>query len=259
MMPKLNLEDDDSGGVGRVEEFTWKSLLDTYACTECARCSNYCPAYNTGKPLSPMQLIHDIRDEMRTRMPDRGPLDVLIDRFQHGSPAGDTRPTRCMPLIGGRIAEDALWACTTCGACQEVCPVFIEHPLKILQMRQNLVLEQEKVPAELARTFPTWNATQPVGHRRRQAHGLGRGPERPDAGGQARRRVSAVGRLRRRVRRPHQEADARAGRDAARGRRRLRRARAEEGAPAIRRGAPATRCCIRCRRSRTSRRSTPRR
>ena len=56
-------------------------------------------------------------------------------------------------MIGGRIKEDTLWACTTCGACQEVCPVFIEHPLKILQMRQNLVLEQEKMPAELARTF----------------------------------------------------------------------------------------------------------
>src|SRR6202008_2543821 len=56
-------------------------------------------------------------------------------------------------LTGGRVAEDTLWACTTCGACQEVCPVFIEHPLKILQMRQNLVLEQEKTPGELQRTY----------------------------------------------------------------------------------------------------------
>jgi Fe-S oxidoreductase len=156
VMPKLNMEADDIAATGVVQEwkdFTWKSLLDGYACTECARCTNFCPAYNTGKPLSPMQVIHDVRDDMRTRMPDRGPLDVLIDRFQHGSPAGDNATDTVMPLIGGRTTEDVLWACTTCGACQEVCPVFIDHPTKIIQMRQNLVLVQEKVPSDLARTF----------------------------------------------------------------------------------------------------------
>jgi Fe-S oxidoreductase len=152
VMPKLNMEADDIAATGVVQEwkdFSWKSLLDGYACTECARCTNFCPAYNTGKPLSPMQVIHDVRDDMRTRMPDRGPLDVLIDRFQHGAGAADT----VMPLVGGRTTEDVLWACTTCGACQEVCPVFIDHPTKIIQMRQNLVLVQEKVPSDLARTF----------------------------------------------------------------------------------------------------------
>ncbi len=152
VMPKLNMEADDIAATGVVQEwkdFSWKSLLDGYACTECARCTNFCPAYNTGKPLSPMQVIHDVRDDMRTRMPDRGPLDVLIDRFQHGAGTADT----VMPLVGGRTTEDVLWACTTCGACQEVCPVFIDHPTKIIQMRQNLVLVQEKVPSDLARTF----------------------------------------------------------------------------------------------------------
>ncbi|HEV3033055.1 MAG TPA: heterodisulfide reductase-related iron-sulfur binding cluster [Polyangia bacterium] len=156
VLPKLNMEADDIAATGVVQEwkdFTWKSLLDGYACTECARCSNFCPAFNTGKPLSPMQVIHDVRDDMRTRMPDRGPLDVLIDRFQHGSPAGHNRTDTVMPLIGGRTTEDVLWACTTCGACQEVCPVFIDHPEKIIQMRQNLVLVQEKVPPDLARAF----------------------------------------------------------------------------------------------------------
>jgi hypothetical protein len=66
-LPKLDLDDEDQWGVARVEQFTWKSLLDTYACTECARCSNYCPAYNTEKNLSPMQLVHDIRYEMQDR------------------------------------------------------------------------------------------------------------------------------------------------------------------------------------------------
>jgi Fe-S oxidoreductase len=153
VLPKLNMEADDMAATGVVldgQGFTWKSLLDGYACTECARCSNFCPAYNTGKPLSPMQVIHDVRDDMRTRMTDRGPLDVLIERFQHG---GSSEVDVVKPLIGGRTTEDVLWACTTCGACQEVCPVFIDHPEKILQMRQNLVLVQEKVPPDLARTF----------------------------------------------------------------------------------------------------------
>ena len=153
VLPKLNMEADDIAATGVVDgwkDFTWKSLLDGFACTECARCTNFCPAYNTGKPLSPMQVIHDLRDDLRTRMPDRGPLDTLLDKFQHGAGAkADTE----QPLIGGRTTEDVLWACTTCGACQEVCPVFIDHPEKIIQMRQNLVMVQEKVPPDLARAF----------------------------------------------------------------------------------------------------------
>jgi Fe-S oxidoreductase len=176
-LPKLNLEDETQWGVGKYEQFSWKSLLDTYACTECARCTNYCPAYNTGKNLSPMQLVHDIRYEMLDRVSLRekianteGEIKGLEDYasangYDDAHPHPDLVTARDgllklradldgMPrLTGGRVAEDTLWACTTCGACQEVCPVFIEHPLKILQMRQNLVLEQEKTPAELQRTY----------------------------------------------------------------------------------------------------------
>ena len=177
-LPKIDLEDDKQWGVGNYEQFSWKSLIDTYACTECARCSNYCPAYNTGKNLSPMQLIHDIRYEMldRVQLKDKiaaleTNVTALEDFAKDHAPEGDDHPPpdlvfargelgaakeelESMPkLTGGRVAEDTLWACTTCGACQEVCPVFIEHPLKILQMRQNLVLEQEKTPPELQRTY----------------------------------------------------------------------------------------------------------
>lgn len=177
-LPKLNLEDETQWGVGAYQQFSWKSLLDTYACTECARCSNYCPAYGTGKNLSPMQLIHDIRYEMldRVQLGDKiaeaQASVVNLEQFarEHGEDA-DGHPSPdlvfardqlaraqaefdAMPkMTGGRVEEDTLWACTTCGACQEVCPVFIEHPLKILQMRQNLVLEQEKAPPELQRTY----------------------------------------------------------------------------------------------------------
>jgi Fe-S oxidoreductase len=176
-IPKINLEDETQWGVGKFEQFSWKSLLDTYACTECARCSNYCPAYNTGKNLSPMQLVHDIRYEMLDRVALRdkiGELEKEVGTLaayatSHGFDDAHPHPDllfareqltatqtqlETMPkMTGGRVQEDTLWACTTCGACQEVCPVFIEHPLKIIQMRQNLVLEQEKVPAELGRAF----------------------------------------------------------------------------------------------------------
>jgi Fe-S oxidoreductase len=176
-LPRLDLEDENQWGVGRFEQLSWKSLLDTYACTECARCTNYCPAYNTGKNLSPMQLIHDLRYEMldRTALRDRiTGLEAEIAGLgeyatSHGFDEAHPHPDlvfareqlaaaqaelEAMPrLTGGRVQEDTLWACTTCGACQEVCPVFIEHPVKIIQMRQNLVLEQEKTPGELQRTF----------------------------------------------------------------------------------------------------------
>ncbi|MEO6773627.1 MAG: (Fe-S)-binding protein [Kofleriaceae bacterium] len=190
-LPKIDLEDEKQWGVGDYEQFSWKSLLDTYACTECARCTNYCPAYATGKNLSPMQLIHDIRYEMldRVQLADEiADLEKSVASLEAFAKAGtaDLEPTHdaaahdaahddhpapdlvfararladvrteleTMPkMTGGRVAEDTLWACTTCGACQEVCPVFIEHPLKILQMRQNLVLEQEKTPPELQRTY----------------------------------------------------------------------------------------------------------
>lgn len=150
VMPKLNLEDENDWGVRKFDQFSWKSLLDNYACTECARCTNYCPANLTGKPLDPMRLVHDIQTDMR----QRGSLLVELARGKNGDlkRAYDKLPE----LVGGRpyTTDESLWACTTCGACEEVCPVFIEHPLKILQMRTYLVLnEPQRVPTELQRTF----------------------------------------------------------------------------------------------------------
>ncbi len=156
----------ENWGVGKVEDFTWKSLLDNYSCTECARCTAYCPAFATEKPLSPMHLIHDLKDEMR----DRGGLLVKLKKAG-GSLKEDVEPTpgsdkdkiakikaelgALPPLVGGRVKDETLWACTTCGACQEVCPVFIDHPLKILQMRQHIVLNDEsgRTPGEVTRVL----------------------------------------------------------------------------------------------------------
>ena len=163
-IPKMDLEDETQWGVGKYEQFSWKQLLDTYACTECARCSNYCPANATDKPLSPMELIHDIRYEMLergtaelevARLEDLYAVSEALDRpkVKVELDAARGRAEGMAPMVGGRIKEETLWACTMCGACQESCPVFIEHPLKILQMRQNLVLSQEKVPPDLGRAW----------------------------------------------------------------------------------------------------------
>jgi len=171
ILPKVDLEDEKQWGVACYERFDWKSLLDTYACTECARCSNNCPAHTTDKPLSPMHLIHDIRDEMRQRgvkliqlTPGIDPTAAEADEGDGENGASKPKPTEqdqailkqleeMEPMVGGRVKDDVLWACTTCGACEAVCPVFIEHPLKIIQMRQHLVLAESRMPSELARMF----------------------------------------------------------------------------------------------------------
>ncbi len=127
-------------GVGQVDQFTWKGLFDSYSCTECGRCSDACPATFTGKPLDPRLVVHDIK----------------VNLFKNGPLIIKEKET-ALPLIGdgqeGSIAEEVLWECTTCGACVEVCPVFIEHFPRIIDMRRNLVEMQAKFPEELLTFF----------------------------------------------------------------------------------------------------------
>jgi len=104
------------------EDFTWKDLYDSLSCTECGRCQSVCPAHAGGAPLSPKTLIMDFRDGL---MAQAG----VIDAPSH------------LPIAGGVIKEETLWACTTCRACMEVCPVHIEHVPKIVQLRRSLVEE----------------------------------------------------------------------------------------------------------------------
>ena len=132
----INIEEAETFGVGKVEDFTWKQLMDLDACTDCGRCQDRCPAYLTGKPLSPRKVIQDLKAH-------------LLERSGALLAAKETTPTDgggVKALIGEVILEDELWSCTTCRACQEICPVFVEHIDKIIDLRRNLVLEQAKVP-----------------------------------------------------------------------------------------------------------------
>ena len=137
----LDMEDEtaESFGVGQVEELSWKQLLDTYACTECGRCEHYCPAYNTGKPLNPMQIIHKVKDELKAK----GEAVIVNGEEVEEWPR----------LTGDIITREELLACTTCGACVANCPVFIEHVDTIIDMRRYLALMEADLPAEVNRTF----------------------------------------------------------------------------------------------------------
>ncbi|MFF1762254.1 (Fe-S)-binding protein [Streptomyces sp. NPDC058266] len=131
--------EDDVFGVSQVEQFSWKGLLDFSTCTECGRCQSQCPAWNTGKPLSPKLLIMSLRDHAHAKAP------YLL--------AGETSAETERPLVGtleenGVIDPDVLWSCTTCGACVEQCPVDIEHIDHIVDMRRYQVMIESAFPSE---------------------------------------------------------------------------------------------------------------
>jgi len=134
--PNMNMDEvteDTVFGVGKAEDFTWKQMLDFATCTECGRCQSVCPAWTTGKPLSPKLLIMGLRDNMF----------ASADRLLSGEHEGDV-----MTLVPTTIDPDVLWSCTTCGACVEQCPVDIEHVDAIIDMRRFEVLMESRFPSE---------------------------------------------------------------------------------------------------------------
>jgi Fe-S oxidoreductase/nitrate reductase gamma subunit len=133
----IDIEAAETLGAAKIEDFTWKHLMDLDACTRCGRCQDNCPAYLSGKPLSPKKIIQD----MKSSLVERAPL--LLKSKGNGD---DKQEVETRALIGEVILEDEIWNCTTCYACQEVCPVWIEPMLKIIEMRRNLVMEQATIP-----------------------------------------------------------------------------------------------------------------
>ena len=138
--PREEFVKGESFGVARVDRFTWKDLLDGFACTECGRCQAACPAAVTGKSLNPRQLIHAIK----TNLLANGEL------LQAGK-----EPT--LPLVGeegeGTTTAETIWSCTTCGSCMSVCPALIEHMPKIVKLRRHLVQMESRFPEELLTLF----------------------------------------------------------------------------------------------------------
>jgi Fe-S oxidoreductase/nitrate reductase gamma subunit len=140
-LSKLNLEEEtDIFGVADIDHFSWKHLLDGFACTECGRCTAACPANTTGKLLSPRKIIVDIRHRTEEKAPEiikKGTNEELLNKT----------------LVHNYITDEELWACTTCMACVQECPVMIEHVDAIVDMRRNLTLTESEFPNEMNSLF----------------------------------------------------------------------------------------------------------
>jgi Fe-S oxidoreductase len=132
-------EEAETFGLGNVSELNWKNVLDLYACTECGRCEEHCPADTTGKPLSPKRIIHDSK----------------IDLFSQSNAILARQYDSVLPLVREEspITGDVLWSCTTCRACEDICPVNIQHLDIILEARKHQVLMQSSFPPEMQETF----------------------------------------------------------------------------------------------------------
>jgi Fe-S oxidoreductase len=173
--PRIDFEKTEKFGIDRVQELPWKSLLDSFACTECGRCNSVCPAHATGKPLMPMKVLHDVKVNLR----DRNAADILRFRDDRGRllpGAGESAFTPKTPLVSeteidragpgvvradggyaaidGQVHVDELWACTTCAACVQACPVLIDSvPGTLIGLRQNLVMMESRFPQEATNAF----------------------------------------------------------------------------------------------------------
>lgn len=153
-----NDEVENNYGVSKITDYTWKQLLDCYACAECGRCQENCPAYLSEKPLSPKKLIGDLKDNL----PQKSKLSGGLKETAGATDTNGEQPD--LPELAGEvISEDAIWACTTCYACQEHCPNLNEHINKIIDLRRHLVLELSEFPSEaqlaftnLERNFNPW-------------------------------------------------------------------------------------------------------
>jgi len=130
----IDLEQAEKYGVSKIEDFSWKKLLDLEACVRCGRCQDNCPAWLSGKKLSPKKVIQDLKTHLHETYPTPFAIKPLENRRD---------------MVTEAVTEEVLWDCTTCRACQQACPIYIEHVDKIVDMRRHLVLEESKFPETL--------------------------------------------------------------------------------------------------------------
>lgn len=163
------LEREETLGIRRIDQFSWKSMLDFYTCTECGRCSDHCPATKTGKKLSPKHFTLDLRNFLYKNenslvtskanghvpsQPTNGdPPESPLGKAGVGADSSNGNGAHKIDLVDGVIDPEVLWACTSCRACEQECPVFITYVDKIVDMRRYLVQERGEFPAELQSAF----------------------------------------------------------------------------------------------------------
>jgi Fe-S oxidoreductase/nitrate reductase gamma subunit len=144
--PIEHMEEAETFGVNRLEEFTWVDLMQLDACTRCGRCQDNCPAYLTDKPLNPKQVIQDLKAHLNAMAP-------VWAQKKTGSAAEQPPEVEVKPISGGVIADDVSWSCTTCGACTVHCPVFIEPWPKLIDLRRYMALMESRFPPEVQVAF----------------------------------------------------------------------------------------------------------
>ena len=148
LKPILDLENAETFGVKDIPEFTWKHLLDLDACTRCGRCQDNCPAYLSGKALSPKKVVQDLKIHWLERAPD---LIAAKKAMRKGASLETPSPEK--PMVGEVIPEQVIWDCMACLACKENCPVFILPLEKMIEMRRYLVLMESRFPSEVQLVF----------------------------------------------------------------------------------------------------------
>ncbi|MGE5620800.1 MAG: heterodisulfide reductase-related iron-sulfur binding cluster [Sphingomonadaceae bacterium] len=137
----IDIESAETLGTPKLEDLTWKQLLDCLACTECGRCQAACPAYSTGQPLSPKALILDLRNQLyRSRRPA-----AALSLARKSPPDAAREGMEECPTIAA-VTPEALWSCVTCGSCMQQCPIFVEHVPTIVDLRRYLVMERAEYP-----------------------------------------------------------------------------------------------------------------
>ena len=147
----MQFEELEHFGVSEVHHHRWKDLLDVYTCTECGRCQDACPAFNTGKELSPKEInIHtrEYIDEHESAL-----VSMLKANMRENGASGGGEAMNGPAYVGDIIKDNVLWACTTCKACEEACPLNIEFIDRIVDMRRSLVLEEARIEQQVATTF----------------------------------------------------------------------------------------------------------
>ena len=158
---KVDFEDEaaETFGVNKIEEFTWKQLVDTYTCVRCGRCTEQCPASRTGKPLDPRALHVELRDHLEAKAP-------LLEKLKA---AGDQKPELTEAeqeildkmIVDGVFSEEFIWACTTCRACEQACPVSNEHVQKIVDLRRYMVMTEAKMPKDVQNALNCFKSGNP--------------------------------------------------------------------------------------------------
>lgn len=156
-LTSIHFEDEtqETYGVGKIEEFRQNQLMDLYACVECGRCTQMCPAAGTGKTLSPMDVITKMRNHLTEKGAAITSRTAWMPGFVFKDTGADTQVKKAETtnLVGEVITEEELWACTTCRNCEDQCPVANEHVEMIIDMRRHLVLTEGRMPSEAVRYF----------------------------------------------------------------------------------------------------------